>query len=171
MKNCTSILMVTCCVLMAGCGGGANKAGSPKLDTNRINAALVSSYNDLAMQNAIIAQHTLYPYHFVKNGAVLNELGQRDLAVLAGHFKEYPGQLNVRRDDLSAEIYSARVDHTLDLLKKAGVDAQRISVSDGMPGGSGMTSERVLIILAAAEGQDSKTTESATYTTGTGVQQ
>ncbi|MBN2270329.1 MAG: hypothetical protein JXN61_06930 [Sedimentisphaerales bacterium] len=165
MKNCTSILMVICCVFMAGCGGGAKQANSLELDRNRINSGLVNSYNDLAMQNAIIAQCTLYPYHFIKNSAELNELGQRDLAVLAGHFKEYPGQLNIRRDDLPAEIYGARVNHTLDLLKKAGVDAERISVSDGMPGGSGMASERVLRILAAAEGQDNKT-ESATYTTG-----
>jgi len=165
MKSFTTMLIGVLCVLMVGCGEYAKEAKPPELDKRQINAGLVNYYNDLAMQNAIISQHTLYPYHFVRNGAELNELGQRDLSILAGHFKENPGRLNVRRDSLSADIYNARVNLVLGRLKKAGVDARRISVSDGMPGGSGMTSERVLKILAAAEGKDTKTT-SATYTTG-----
>lgn len=163
MKNCTTIVMCVICVAMAGCGGNAKE---PTLDRSRINIGLINSYNDLAMQNAIITQHTLYPYHFVKNGTELNELGQRDLSVLAGHFRENPGQLNVRNDGLPVDIYTARVNLILDGLKKQGVDEKRISISDGMPGGSGMTSERVLKILAAGEAKDVKTS-SGTSTSGT----
>lgn len=165
MKNCTTMLMCVICVVMAGCGGNAKETKTFELDRSRINVGLVNSYNDLAMQNAIITQHTLYPYHFVKNGAELNELGRRDLAILAGHFKENPGQLNVRYDGLAMDIYTARVNLVLDGLKKAGVDAKRINISDGMPGGSGMTSERMLKILAASEANNTKTT-SGKYTSG-----
>ena len=146
MKTCTTILMCVICVWMAGCGGNAKETKPFELDRSRINIGLVNSYNDLAMQNAIITQHTLYPYHFVKNSAELNELGQRDLSILAGHFKENPGQLNVRHDGLSMDIYTARVKLVLGELKKAGVDAERISISDGMPGGPGMTSKQVILI-------------------------
>ena len=165
MKNCTIMLMCVICVVMAGCQGNAKEPNPSELDRSRINVGLVNSYNDLAMQNAIITQHTLYPYHFVKNGAELNELGRRDLAILAGHFKENPGRLNVRYDGLAMDIYTARVNLVLEGLKKAGVDAKRITISDGMPGGSGMASERMLKILAAAEANNTKTT-SGTYTSG-----
>jgi hypothetical protein len=165
MRICTTTLIAVSCILMAGCGKNAKEPKTFELDKSRINIGLLNSYNDLAMQNAIIAQHTLYPYHFVKNGADLNELGQRDLSILAGHFRENPGQLNVRYDGLSMDIYTARVNLVLDGLKKAGVDEKRIAVSDGMPGGSGMNSERMLKILAAGEGTDTKTA-SGTYTSG-----
>jgi hypothetical protein len=108
---------------------------------------LIRSFHDVAWQNAIISQHTLFPYHFVDNGAELNELGRRDLAVLASHFKENPGRLNVRHDHVPDQLYEARVDLVVDRLKQAGIEIERLSVSDGMTGGSGMASERVLILL------------------------
>ena len=98
----------------------------------------------LALQHS---QHTLFPYHFVKNGAELNELGQRDLSVLTKHFMKHPGKLNIRRNDCSMDIYKARANFVLEKLKEAGIDGEQIRISDGMPGGSGMPSERVLIIL------------------------
>jgi hypothetical protein len=121
-------------------------------DPNRrlFNTQLVNSFSDIAMQNAIISEHTLYPYHFVKNGADLNELGQRDLAVLTKHFMQNPGRLNVRQDSISADVYEARVNTVLDQMKEAGIDTERVNISDGMPGGSGMPSETVLIILEKA---------------------
>jgi len=164
MRICNAIMIASICVVLAGCGGSA-KEPALEIDRGKINAGLVNSYNDMAMQNAIISQHTLYPYHFVTNGAELNELGQRDLAVLAGHYKEKPGGLNVRRDDIPAELYGARVDYVVASLKTAGVTTERISISDGMPGGSGMTSEKVLTILSRYEKQENKKTTVGEYTT------
>ena len=143
MKVCNIIAMGFFCILIVGCSETMETSQGRHL----IDAELVNSYNDIAVQNAIISQHTLFPYHFVKNGAELNELGERDLAVLANHFMEHPGQLNIRRSDSSMDPYQARVDFVLDRLKKAGIDTERIRISDGMPGGSGMLSEKVLVIL------------------------
>ncbi|MHC4264423.1 MAG: hypothetical protein ACYSUK_00635 [Planctomycetota bacterium] len=113
-----------------------------------INTKLVTSYNDMAIENAIITQHTLYPYHFIQNGQELNELGFRDFGVLAGHFIENPGTLNIRQDySVSDDLYERRVGHIQEMLEEAGVDSDRINIEDGMPGGSGVTSERVLLIL------------------------
>ncbi len=98
------------------------------------------------INNAIIAQHTLFPYHFTPNGETLNELGLRDLAVLASHYRRYPGKLNIRRGNTDPAIYVARVRHALASLGDAGVDTNRIATYDGLPGGEGMTSEQVLII-------------------------
>jgi hypothetical protein len=113
-----------------------------------INTKLINTYNDMAIENAIITQHTLYPYHFVQNSEELNELGFRDFGVLAGHFLENPGTLNIRQDYSVADaLYERRVEHIREMLGKAGVDSARINIEDGMPGGSGVSSERVLLIL------------------------
>lgn len=164
MQNCTIVITGAICLLMAGCGAADKGAKPVELDQGLINAGLVNSYNNLAMQEAILAQHTLYPYHFVKNGAQLNELGRRDLAVLAGHFKENPGRLNVRRDNVSPDLYNARVQFVVNELRKAGVDAGRIAVADGMPGGSGISSERIVTILSAGKDASRETSSGAPLT-------
>lgn len=130
-------------ILMAGCSETVER----NQDTHLLNSKLINSYNDIAIQNAIISQHTLFPYHFVKNGAGLNELGNSDLRVLAKHFMKHPGRLNVRRGNISGDLYQARIDFVLERMKEAGIDGEQICISDGMPGGSGMPSEKILTIL------------------------
>lgn len=159
MKLITILTMSCMCILIAGCAEEVQKGPDKAL----INAELMNSFNDIAMQNAIISQHTLYPYHFVNNSAKLNELGQRDLDVLTKHFMENPGQLNIRRHDISSDLYDARVNLVLDQLKEAGIATENISVSDGMPGGPGMPTERILIILEDSGKVD--TTRKATTST------
>jgi hypothetical protein len=146
MKLSTIVALVVSCYLLTGCTEYVQEGPDRRL----VNTQLVSSFGDIAMENAIISGHTLFPYHFVRNGAELNELGQRDLDVLAEHFVQNPGQLNVRRDSITTDLYKARVNVVLDRMKEAGVDTERVSVSDGMPGGPGMPSEMVLIILEKA---------------------
>jgi hypothetical protein len=146
MKLSMMIMTVLFCFLIVGCQEEMSQDRTNQL----INTQLVNSYNDIAIQNAIVSQHTLFPYHFVENGAELNELGQKDLAALTSHFVNYPGHLNIRRQNTPEELYNARVNLVHKKLQQAGIAMGRISVSDGMPGGSGMTSERVLVILEQA---------------------
>jgi hypothetical protein len=136
------------CVLMSGCGG---KTQYEHVDKSEINAELINTYNDISMENAIISQHTLYPYQFIKNGSQLNELGKRDLSILAAHFKDYPGQLNIRRGNDKEDLYQARISHVVEQLAQAGVDTERISVLDEMAGGKGMSSGQVINILKSDE--------------------
>ena len=147
MKLCNIIIISLSCVLMVGCSETVQKSQNPYL----IEGELVNSYNDIALQNAIIAQHTLFPYHFVKNSAEINELGSRDFGVLVKHFTKNPGSLNIQRGDSSVDIYQARINLVLDGLKQAGIDTGQIYISDGMPGGSGMPSEKVITILEESE--------------------
>ncbi|MHC4457655.1 MAG: hypothetical protein ACYS0I_11310 [Planctomycetota bacterium] len=154
MKVCTIIMMCFLAFLLVGCSETTEK----KLDMHLINSELINSYNDIALENAIITQHTLFPYHFVNNAAELNELGQRDMGVLTKNFLKNPGKLNIRRNDCSMELYRARVKFVLDVLKDAGIDAEQIRISDGMPGGAGMPSQQVLLILEDADKTPSITT-------------
>ncbi len=110
-------------------------------------AMLRDSLHDSAINKAIIAQHTLYRYHFVPDSARLNELGERDLAVLTGHYREYPGKLNIQRGNTPADIYDARVQTVADTMARAGVGVERIMVSQDLPGGQGMASEDVLGVI------------------------
>ena len=107
---------------------------------------LVQERQTAFIDAGIIAQHTLYPYHFVADGAKLNELGQRDLAVLAAHFRANPGQLNVAQGDTDKGIYDQRLRTVSTALASAGVDSSRIRIADDLPGGPGVSSDRLLEI-------------------------
>ena len=156
------IMTVLFCILTVGCQEDMEESPNNHL----INSQLVNSYNDIAMQNAIVSQHTLFTYHFVTNGAELNELGRRDLAALTSHFMNHAGHLNVRRQNTPADLYEARVNLVHARLQEAGIDMERMSISDDMPGGTGMTSERILVILEQpSKGASSGT--STTFTSGT----
>src|SRR6267142_704023 len=100
-----------------------------------------------SLNNAIVSQHTLYPYHFVTGSAELNELGARDLNVLVAHFLIAGGDLNVRRGETGQPLYESRVKTVLERLAAAGVTSSSVAVKDGLPGGEGISSERVLVIL------------------------
>jgi hypothetical protein len=164
MKLNVTIMTVLFFLLIVGCRENVQK--NP--DNSLINGQLIKSYNDIAMQNAIVSQHTLFPYHFVADGAELNELGQRDLAALTSHFIKYPGHLNIRRGKTAAALYEARVNMVHEKLLEAGIDTKRISISDDMPGGSGITSERMLVILEQEPkgGSTSTSSSSSSYSSG-----
>ena len=145
------------CSLGVGCQENLNESqGDRNLDVE-----LVNTLNNLGVENAVVAQHTLYPYHFAANGEELNELGQRDLSVLARHFTKHEGTLNVRRGETAPELYEARLTYVIEQLKEAGVDTGRMVIADGMPGGDGMPSERVVTIMEkSVEAGDSAQTTS-----------
>jgi len=154
-----------CCAFMVGCAPNEQKSQNQVL----IDSELVNALNDTAIQNAIVSQHTLYPYHFMENGTELNELGRHDFAVLTKYFVEHPGSLNIRRGDVPADLYEARVNMIVEHWKKAGIKMERVHISDGMPGGPGMPSEKVVKILAnfdkSATGESSAAGAGASVTT------
>ncbi len=117
-----------------------------------------------SMNAAIVAQHTLYPYHFAAGSAELNDLGVRDLNVLADHFAKAGGDLNVRRQNADPSLYEARVKAVLERLAQAGVPSGAVAVKDGLPGGDGISSERVIVIL---KGKMSSSSSSSSTTTST----
>lgn len=115
--------------------------------TSAMDVQLVQIVQDSQVDLAILSQHTLYPYHFVTGGAALNELGSRDLDILAEHFRKNPGPLSVRRGDASPGLYQARLETVRQALAEAKVEPSQIAISDQLPGGDGMDSERVLMNL------------------------
>lgn len=143
----TMMLMgLVCVVLLCGC---EQPQSEPTVDESEINRKVVDTYSDLAIQNAVITQHTLYPYHFVNNSAQLNGLGQRDLSVLIQHFKDNPGQLNVQQGEAGSVLYQSRIQTIQEKLLQGGIPEAKIQISSGMPGGEGIASNAVIEILEA----------------------
>ena len=153
MKGITTLVAGFLVVLASGCETTpVRQEGSP------FNAWLAASVTENAVNQAIIAQHTIYPYHFVASAAVLNELGQHDLQVLADHYAEHPGPLNIRQGNAPPNLYEARKTAVIDSLVKAGVDTSRVTIGDALPGGEGMPSEGVITILEAEPASAAGTT-------------
>ncbi len=157
VKTVFVIELALLCVFLCSC----NKTHKEAINEGQMNAGLINAYNDTAMENAIIAQHSLYSYHFVNNSDQLNELGRRDLSILSKHFKEYPGQLDISHDGTNKNLYQARLAYVTGQLKKDGVDISKLTISDGLPGGSGMTSSEVVQIREAD--QKARNERRATY--------
>lgn len=133
-----------------------------------LNTAMVKAYSLKQADNAVIRQHTLYPYHFQPHSAELNTLGEREVHVLAMHYKNYPGPLNVHQGEESDAVYQARVKTVMDSMVDAGVSANRIAISDGMPGGEGITANMVVLILKRIkEGQLKAADSDSGFTTDT----
>jgi hypothetical protein len=116
-------------------------------DNKETNSWMVRSIHDASKTEALLAQRTLYPHYFVIDSAALNELGRRELDTLAKHYREYGGRLHVERADASDELYAARLASVADRLAAGGVDPARILRPEGRPGGAGIASQRMLLIL------------------------
>jgi hypothetical protein len=128
-------------------------------------AWMVTTLQDAAVARGIITQHTLFPYHFVDNSSSLNDLGQSDFNVLAAHFAKHPGELGIRRGHVSDTLYRERTENVKALLAKGGVATERMIIADDVPGGDGLTSERVLKIMENLEGESSEESTEQSSTT------
>ena len=152
VKKTMWVVGLMCAVSFCGCQ--EQQADTNTLDTSEVNKKIVDTYSDLAIQNAIIAQHTLYPYHFVNNGAQLNGLGQRDLSVLVQHFQDNPGQLILQQGGTESLLYQSRAQTVYEKLLQGGIPDEKIRIADGMPGGNGMASNAIIEILETEKTTD-----------------
>ena len=124
---------------------------------------LARTYHDAAVKNAIIRQHTVFEYHFIPDSAMLNPLGRRDVGILAGHFSDYSGTLNIRRGRTPVHLYRDRVNTVQRALSDAGVQVDRMQVQDGLSAGDGLTSNEVAIILKDAYGSGASGVDASSY--------
>lgn len=129
--------------VVVGCESPAPEP-EDRIDTHAANRLMYEAIRDAAIKNAVIRQHTLYPYHFVQDSAQLNPLGLKELGVLISHCRENPGKFNVRRGGASDELYRSRLESVMLAMADAGVEMGNVRVSDGLPGGDGMPADQVL---------------------------
>lgn len=147
------IMILTALCLLAA-HAGCQKAdadfkprGTVNLSHRPVNEALIHSYSVRHQDDAIVRQHTIYPYHFAHNSATLNALGRREVFVLGHYYRTNPGPLNLHQGDASAALYDARVKAVMDAMVAAGVPSDRIVIKDELPGGDGLPSDQVVLVL------------------------
>jgi len=143
-------IMLIPLLALVGLTGCAREGGLVRVDDQRqnVNRWTIQTMDDESVANAVITQHTLYPYHFAANSAVLNELGERDVKILAQHYSRYPGEINLRRGREDQGMYDARVQNVTRALVAMGVDQGSLRIVDKVPGGDGVSSERALEVLS-----------------------
>ena len=150
-KEVLIAISLVCGILICGCNRQTEKPMQSAVNKDQVNRAILDTYSDLAIQNAIIAQHTLYPYHFVNNSVELNVIGMRDLSVLIEHFQQNPGEISIQKGDIEDILYQARGQLVSEKLIEAGIPQDKINIVDGMPGGDGVPSGTVIEILEKAK--------------------
>ena len=143
MKVKLLVLYGLCLSLMTGCQEQSRLSSS----NQTVDRTLINTLNQIQVENAIVAQHCLFPYHFVTDRDSLNELGQRELGVLIRHLAQRGGTLTVRRGQTPVELYEARLNYVVQYLKDAGVQMHLVKIGDGAIGGEGMESEQVIEVL------------------------
>ena len=131
------ILSAALLAVLAGCSGPEKSTGLHAGDM------LLGA----SLERAIIAQATLFPYHFEVDGKELNELGRRDVAVLADHLRDHAGVVSVRRGDSTPALHESRLGAVMAALEAAGVAHAQITLRDGLARGEGLSSVRVVEVL------------------------
>ena len=112
----------------------------------------MNSYMDEAVINGVLAERTLYPYHFYHDTSELTALGKRTLSILASYYENHPGTLNIRQGEAPDSLYEARIAMARSYLEEWGIAIGEIDVTDDYPSGAGMPSERVFEMLVNGEG-------------------
>lgn len=154
-----SVVALSCLALAAsGCASfydGVDPAGSPRaLDQRKLeNSELVTAPIQDSVTKAVIAEHSLRPYHFVERSASLNELGQNHVEILADHYALNPGQVHLNSGEHSMALRKERIATIVSVLEEGGVDMSRVQIREDLPGGDGMSSREVLLIINAPEGE------------------
>ncbi len=87
----------------AGCSTVGNEYVYNDPEGQRVaNREMVTGSQDEQINNAIVRQKTVYPYHFVADAPSLNELGKHDLTILGRHYKDnvlpFAGSTNVLQE-------------------------------------------------------------------------
>ena len=149
--HATRFIMIAA-VVSAAMIGCRNRSEEQLAQQGAMNEAAIRLIMDEAARNAVVAEHTIYSHHFVPNDVVLNELGERQVDTLAEAYRAAPGPLNVARGDSSDAQYRGRVQTVLRRLAQGGVNTDRIKVTQGLPGGEGMSSARAAELVEQRPG-------------------
>jgi hypothetical protein len=142
-----SLTALLACVALTGCLTPPPEQDPAASSAPKADEHIGEAIRNAQLDQAILRQHTLYTYHFQTGSAALNGLGLRDLDVLAANLRRNPGEINVHRGDASQALYDARLKTVGDRLVAAGIPAANIAIQDGIPGGDGISGERVIGVL------------------------
>lgn len=132
-------------LLSQGCHSKAHKDAAPTVLQHdmltQIDRWAVTVPNDQAVESAVITQRVLYDYHFSTGTDRLTKTGHRDLEILIRHYRGQDWQLNMKPGNAAPDLYRNRIKVVESVLLSRGVSLDTVAIIDGLPGGSGLSSE------------------------------
>ena len=151
----TPLTAAAALVLALGCGSkpkqGPTEIYVPPEGT--INKWTLDASFEQQVRNGAARGRTIYPHHFVTGDAALTLVGQRHFNALLPRSDVDQARISVPRGDASDVLYQARLDELRRRFIDAGYDEGRFTLVDALPGGDGISSDRV-ILLAAREAEN-----------------
>jgi hypothetical protein len=136
------------------CAGACTPTPPAEVDRARIDDRLLEPADrgfatqpmDDQARAAVVRQRTIFEFQFVPGSAALTPVGVRDLGFLAEAMRLEGGAIAVRRGAAGDDLYRARLDSVRRTLSARGIGVDRIALSDGLAGGTGVESGEALVI-------------------------
>lgn len=132
-------------LLAQGCQEKAQKKTAPTVLQHdmltQIDRWAVTVPNDQAVEGAVITQRVLYDYHFATGTDRLTKTGHRDLEILIRHYRGQNWQLNMKPGNASPDLYKSRIKVVESFLLSSGMSPDTVAIVDGLPGGTGLSSD------------------------------
>lgn len=99
MKYVVTAMLAAALAAVSGC--------ATNLDERRAeNVEYVNAYLDRQVEDGIIRQRTVYPYHSIHDSPELNDHGKRDLTILAKHYADHAmPHLGIREIHKNVKVY------------------------------------------------------------------
>ena len=124
-------------LLLAGCLKLDNRLNSPPQGASDRPSPMAEQYTFMN-DNALLAEMSMSPVHFVPNRADLNGSGLRRLNRYIELLKQYGGTLHYDGVSDPEALAKERMERIRGYLAQAGVDAKSCPVELGLAGGTGM---------------------------------
>ena len=142
MRNTTNVLALL--LLAAGCRSSAHQS-----DPSPVHEMWVSDHlRRDQVHAAALVERVVYPHHFAPHSSRLSPLGKQQLAILSSDLRTAPGELAVRRGGADDALFAARMEEVRNTLLAAGLGETDFTLTDGHAGGSGVSSDRLIQVLA-----------------------
>ncbi|MCE5228585.1 hypothetical protein LLG95_03185 [bacterium] len=147
MNSARWTLLMFAILLASGC----KEWSKPTVADDQRDRRVVVSLIDEQAAQAIQRQRAIYPFYFITGTAELNDLGRRDLIVLADIQRQSPGVVHVYRDREAPGLHAARLRAIREFFENEGVPVGRVRFDEGWPGGDGEGAEAVVHTLMKPE--------------------
>lgn len=122
---------------LAGCADTSKRLNSPPQGASDKPSLLQEQYTFMN-DNALLAEMSMSPAHFLSGRADLNSSGMRRLNRYVELLRQYGGTLHYDGLGDPDELAKERMERIRGYLAQAGVDARSCPVELGLAGGAGM---------------------------------
>lgn len=151
--NLTQLLFLVVGVggwILVGCQNPSERLNAPPQGHSERPHPMQDNYIQMR-DNAMLDDMSVSESHFVPHTQELNGTGIRLLKRYATLMKLYGGTLRYNSIDDPAALANGRVSEVTQFLLAEGVPANKMTVSVGLPGGRGMSSDEAVAVRKAGQ--------------------